>query len=140
MSTDFSKFNSRRSTVYSTKGIVASTQPLANSAGVKVLSKGGNCVDAAIGVAAALCLTEPGSTGIGGDCFALYYKNSTKQVLGLNGCGRAAKDLKIKDIYDELNKGEPMARIPYTSVFAVVVPGAIAGWYDSYKEWGSGNV
>ena len=140
MSTDFSKFNSRRSTVYSTKGIVASTQPLANSAGVKVLSKGGNCVDAAIGVAAALCLTEPGSTGIGGDCFALYYKNSTKQVLGLNGCGRAAKDLKIKDVYDELNKGEPMARIPYTSVFAVVVPGAIAGWYDSYKEWGSGNV
>lgn len=140
MSNEFLKFNSRRSTVYSTKGIVASTQPLANNVGLKILAKGGNCVDSCIAVAAALCLTEPGSTGIGGDCFALYYKSSTKQVLGLNGCGRSAKDLTIQDICDELNDGKPMARIPSKSVFSVVVPGAVAGWYDAFKSWGSGNV
>lgn len=140
MSTEFMKFKSRRSTVYSSKGIVASTQPLANNAGLIILNKGGNCVDAAIAVAAALCLTEPQSTGIGGDCFALYYKNETKEVLGLNGCGRAAKNLSIQDVWDALNDGKPMARIPQDSIFSVVVPGAIAGWYDSYKQWGSGKV
>ncbi|EGV66425.1 hypothetical protein PSN45_002974 [Yamadazyma tenuis] len=140
MSTEFSKFASRRSTVYSTKGMVASSQPAANAAGLKILSKGGNCVDACIALAAALCITEPGSTGIGGDCFALYYKNSTKEVLGLNGCGRAAKNLTIQDVWDELNEGKSMARIPYTSAFAINVPGAIAGWFDAYESWGSGNV
>lgn len=140
MSSEYMKFGSRRSTVYSSKGIVASSQPLANSAGLKILLKGGNCVDAAIAVAAALCVTEPGSTGIGGDCFALYYQNSTKQVHGLNGCGRAAKNLTIQDVWDNLNNGEPMPRIPHLSVFSVVVPGAIAGWYDAYLKWGSKQV
>lgn len=140
MSTEFMKFGSRRSTVYSTKAIVASSQPLSNAAGIKILEKGGNCVDACIAIAAALCVTEPGSTGIGGDCFALYYKNETKQVLGLNGCGRAAKNLTIQDVCDALNGGNPMPRIPYLSVFSVIVPGATAGWYDAYKEWGSGNL
>lgn len=115
--------------------MVASSQPQANSAGIKILAQGGNCVDACIAVAAALCVTEPGSTGIGGDCFGLYYKSSTQEVLGLNGCGRAAKNITVQDVWDELNNGEKMARIPYTSVFAVVTPGAIAGWYDAYKKW-----
>lgn len=138
----FIKFNSRRSTVYSTKGIVSSTQPLANAAGIAILSKGGNSVEAAIAVSAALCITEPGSTGIGGDCFALYFKkdkNSNKgKVLGLNGSGRAAEKLLIQDVLKAY--GEDTKRIPATSVFAVTVPGAIAGWWDAYKEWGSGKV
>lgn len=140
MSSEYMKFGSRRSTVYSSKGMIASSQPLANSAGLRILLKGGNCVDAAIAVGAALCVTEPGSTGIGGDCFALYYQNSTKMVSGINGCGRAAKDLTIQDVWDELNGGDPMPRIPYLSVFSVVVPGAIAGWYDAYQKWGSKKV
>lgn len=65
MSNHFSRFNSRRSTVYSTKGIVSSPQFLANSAGVKILELGGNCVDAAIAVSAALCITEPAQQGLG---------------------------------------------------------------------------
>ncbi|EGW35490.1 cephalosporin acylase [Spathaspora passalidarum NRRL Y-27907] len=146
MSKEFMKYPSRRSTVYSHKGIVSSTQPLANAIGLKILEKGGNCVDAAVAVSAALVVTEPASTGIGGDCFALYYKLDDKKdpksgkVLGLNGCGRAAQNVTPQDVWNEHNGGKPMARIPYTSVFSVTVPGAIAGWYDAYKKWGSGNL
>ncbi|CAK9441268.1 uncharacterized protein LODBEIA_P51370 [Lodderomyces beijingensis] len=149
MSSEFLKFVSRRSTVYSHKGMVASTQPLANSVGLKILNMGGNCVDAAIAVSAALCVSEPASTGIGGDCFALYFKLDDKQknkaagsgkVLGLNGCGRAAKAVTPQDVWNEHNDGHPMSRIPYTSAFSVTVPGAIAGWYDAFETWGSGNV
>lgn len=146
MASQFMKYPSRRSTVYSSKGIVASTQPLANHAGVSILEKGGNCVDAAIAVSAALTITEPGSTGIGGDCFVLYYKLQDKsdpksgQVLGLNGSGRAAQNVTPQDVWNEHNNGKPMNRIPYDSVFSVTVPGAIAAWYDAYEKWGSGNV
>ncbi|KAK6465252.1 gamma-glutamyltransferase [Scheffersomyces coipomensis] len=143
---EFIKFASRRSTVYSAKGIVSSSQSLASAAGIKILQKGGNCVEAAIAVAAALCLTEPASTGIGGDCFALYYKLEDKndpksgKVLGLNGTGRAAKNVTPQDVWNEHNGGKPMKRIPYTSVFSVTVPGAIAGWNDAYEKWGSKKV
>ncbi|KAI5955248.1 hypothetical protein KGF54_001809 [Candida jiufengensis] len=118
--------------------MVASTQPLANSAGLKILDKGGNCVDAAIAVSAALCVTEPGSTGIGGDAFALFHTNG--KVFGLNGCGRAAQKITPQDVWNEHNNGNPMSRIPYTSAFSVTVPGAIDGWYQAYKNWGSGKV
>jgi gamma-glutamyltranspeptidase / glutathione hydrolase len=66
-------FTSRRSPVYSRRGIVATSQPLATAAGIEVLSKGGNAADAAVAAAAALNVTEPTSTGIGGDMFALVF-------------------------------------------------------------------
>lgn len=66
-------FKSKRSPVFATKGMVASSQPLATQAGLEILSTGGNAADAAIAIAAALAVVEPCSTGIGGDAFALYY-------------------------------------------------------------------
>jgi len=65
-------FNSRRSPIYATRGIVAASQPLAVAAGLEALSVGGDAADAAVATAAALNVTEPNSTGLGGDCFALY--------------------------------------------------------------------
>ncbi|KAI6162089.1 gamma-glutamyltranspeptidase, partial [Pisolithus thermaeus] len=86
----FQRFPSRRPQVYSTKGIVACSQPLAAEAGLEILRRGGNAADAAVATAAALNVTEPSSCGIGGDAFCLFYDAKTEAVKGLNGSGRAA--------------------------------------------------
>ena len=73
--------------VISRGGMVAASQPLAVAAGLRDLAQGGNAADAAVATAAALNVTEPTSTGLGGDCFALFYDAATRQVSALNGSG-----------------------------------------------------
>jgi gamma-glutamyltranspeptidase/glutathione hydrolase len=75
--------------------MVASSQPLATAAGLEILSRGGNAADAAVATAAALNVTEPTSTGLGGDMFALFYEAVTGQVTALNGSGRAPASLTL---------------------------------------------
>ena len=127
-------FSSRRSPVYSRRGIVATSQPLATAAGIEILSKGGNAADAAVACAAALNVTEPTSTGIGGDMFALYFDAQTKQVTALNGSGRAPAALTL----DRLKKEGLLAiELPPFHAHTVTVPGACAGWCDLIKKHGS---
>jgi gamma-glutamyltranspeptidase / glutathione hydrolase len=95
------RFNSRRSPVFGVRGMVAASQPLAVAAGLEILSQGGSAADAAVATAAALNVTEPTSTGIGGDCFALYYEASTQQVTALNGSGRAPAGLTLERLRRE---------------------------------------
>ncbi|KAI1274125.1 gamma-glutamyltranspeptidase [Xylaria sp. FL0933] len=137
----FVKFASRRSVVHSTKGIVACTQPLAAKCGIEILDAGGNCVDAAVAVAAGLNMTEPCSTGIGGDMFCLFYDAATKKISALNGSGRSGANCTLDTIRKSLGipEGEPGA-IPMDSVHAVSVPGAAAGWCDAVARFGSGKV
>ncbi len=134
------KFNSRRSTVYSTKGVVSSSQPLANAAGIKILEKGGNAIDAAVAVAAALTVTETPSTDLGGDAYAIFYKAEDQKAYGLNGTGRSASKLSVD--YIKENKPEDIInnRLSSESIFTVNVPGVVAGWYDAVEKWGSGKV
>ena len=66
-------------------GCVACSNPLAAEAGLRTLRDGGNAADAAVAVAAALNVTEPCSTGIGGDCFCLFYDAGSRKVYGVNG-------------------------------------------------------
>ena len=102
------EFKSRRSVVYGWRGLVATSQPLAVAAGLEILSQGGSAADAAVATAAALNVTEPTSTGIGGDCFALYFDARTRQVTALNGSGRAPAGLTLSA--DSLSRS-PQARM-----------------------------
>lgn len=125
-------FNSRRSPIYSTRGIVAASQPLAVAAGLEILSQGGSAADAAIATAAALNVTEPTSTGLGGDCFALYYDVHTGRVSALNGSGRAPAALTLERLHSE---GFTTHLPPYHA-HTVTVPGACAGWCDLIERFG----
>lgn len=119
-------FSSRRSPVVGRRGMVATSQPLAVAAGLEILRAGGNAADAAVATAAALNVTEPTSTGIGGDCFALYFDSKTKAVSALNGSGRAPAALTL----DLLAKQGFVGGLPPYHAHTVTVPGAAAGWHD----------
>ena len=130
-------FNSRRSPVLSSRGMVASSQPLATQAGIEILRQGGNAADAAVGTAAALNITEPTSTGIGGDMFALYYDAKTKQVTALNGSGRAPGGLTIDLLRKQNLVNERLEIGDSFHAHNITVPGACAGWFDLIKRHGS---
>jgi gamma-glutamyltranspeptidase/glutathione hydrolase len=126
------EFNSRRSPVLGRGGMVATSQPLAVAAGLEILNKGGNAADAAVATAAALNVTEPTSTGIGGDCFALYYDQAAYKVTALNGSGRAPQALTLDRLHAEGYKEE----LPPLHAYTVTVPGACAGWCDLVERHG----
>ena len=125
-------FSSRRSPVFGTRGMVAASQPLAVAAGLEILSRGGNAADAAIATAAALNVTEPTSTGLGGDCFTLYFEASTGNITALNGSGRAPANLTIECLQNDGFGAELPSFHPYT----ITVPGACAGWCDLVERHG----
>ena len=125
-------FSSRRSPVYGRDGMIATSQTLAVAAGMQVLQWGGNAADAAIATAAALNVTEPTSTGLGGDAFALYYEGKTRQVYSLNGSGRAPRALTLERLQKEGLGSSLPADHPYT----ITVPGAAAAWCDLVARFG----
>ena len=84
-------WSARRSPVFSQYGCVSSSQPLATQAGLEILRRGGTAADAAVAVASTLAVTEPCSTGLGGDYFMLYYDAHTTKVTAINGSGRSAQ-------------------------------------------------
>jgi gamma-glutamyltranspeptidase / glutathione hydrolase len=131
------EFASRRSPVVARNGMVAASQPLAAMAGLRILMDGGNAADAAVATAAALNVTEPVSTGIGGDVFALYYEARTGTVTALNGSGRAPASLSIGRIAGEgLSSPELKIADPFHA-HTVTVPGACAAWSDLSERHGS---
>lgn len=137
----FVPFASRRSTVHSSNGIVACTQPLAAAAGQRILSQGGNAADAAVAVAAAINMAEPCSTGIGGDMFCLFYNSKTKKVHALNGSGRYPGAASLEKVRKDLNLGPgDSGSIPMLSALAATTPGAAAGWVDTVDKFGSGKL
>ncbi|CCG82009.1 Gamma-glutamyltranspeptidase [Taphrina deformans PYCC 5710] len=131
----FLHFPSRRSVVHSAGGMVSSTQPLANEAGYRVLAAGGNAADAAVAMAAALNVTEPSSTGVGGDLFCLFYEGATGRVRALNGSGRAPAASTLEAVRAA---GIAGPEIPYDDILGATVPGAAAGLVDVVERFGSG--
>lgn len=122
-----------RSPVFGLNGMVATSQPLAVAAGLHILERGGNAADAAIATAAALSVTEPTSTGIGGDCFALFYDASTRRVTALNGSGRAPAALTL----ERLQREGFTSSLPPFHPYTITVPGACAGWCDLLDRHGT---
>lgn len=125
-------FHSRRSMVTAQRGMVAASNPLAAQAGLNILRTGGNAADAAVAAAAVLNVTEPASTGVGGDCFALYFDAQTRQITALNGSGRAPAALTLDHPH---LRGK--TEIHEHSIHAVTVPGTVAGWSDLLARHGS---
>jgi gamma-glutamyltranspeptidase/glutathione hydrolase len=120
-----------RSPVYATHGMAASSMPAATLTALDVLRAGGNALDAAVAACAVLCVIEPQSTGIGGDCFCLYAPAGAGKVVALNGSGRAPEAATI-DWYEKAGIGE----IENTSAHAVTVPGAPSAWETLLKAHG----
>ncbi|XP_028260440.1 uncharacterized protein LOC114435096 [Parambassis ranga] len=134
MGTDLT-FSSRRSPVVCLRGCVASSQPLASCIGLDVLKRGGNAADAAVAVAAALAVTEPCSTGPGGDAFCLFYNGNTGEIRGINGSGRSpgAQTLDLLEGRGYTAEAPP----PVFDALNVTVPGAPACWCDTVQLFGS---
>jgi gamma-glutamyltranspeptidase/glutathione hydrolase len=112
--------------------MVASSQPLATQAGIEILRKGGNAVDAAIAVAAVLDVVEPFSTGCGGDAFALLHLPGKNRPLSFNGSGRSGSLVTIEDL---LEKG--WSEMPLRGGAPVTVPGAMHMWDFMVRKHGS---
>lgn len=126
------RFNSHRAPVLGRNGMVATSQPLAVAAGLEILAQGGNAADAAVAIAAALNVTEPTSTGIGGDAFALYFQADSGQVAALNASGRAPQALTL----EHLEKKGLTEELPPYHPYTVTVPGACSGWCDLVARHG----
>ncbi len=120
-----------RSAAYAANGMAATSCPLSTLAAIDVLRGGGNAADAAVTASAVLCVVEPAMTGIGGDCFALV-GTPDGRVAGLNACGRAplAADL-------DWLKASGLTAIAPQSIHAVTVPGAVDGWDQLLKRYGT---
>ena len=121
-----------RSEVLAQNGMVATSHPLATQVGLDILKNGGNAIDAAIAANAALGLMEPTGCGIGGDLFAIIWDAKTKKLYGLNASGRSPKSLTL-EYFEE--KG--MDKIPALGPLPINVPGAVDGWFEMHKKFGS---
>lgn len=121
-----------RSIVSTQLGIVAASHPLAARAGVEMLERGGNAVDAAIATNAALGLMEPSMNGIGGDLFVIYYEAKTGKTYGLNSSGWAPSGLTVQYL-----KSKGLTYMPPNGIYSVTVPGAVAGWDALRSRFGT---
>lgn len=120
---------SYRLPTYSRNGMVATSQPLAAQAGLDILKKGGNAIDAAIAAAAALTVVEPCSNGIGGDAFALVWTEG--RLHGLNSSGPAPASISIDAV-----KERGHSEMPKFGAIPVTVPGAPAAWGELSRRFG----
>lgn len=123
---------SGRSETIAPSGMVCACHPLAVQAGLEVLRKGGNAIDAAIAVNAVLGVVEPMSNGLGGDLFAIVYEAKTGKLHGLNASGRAPA-LATREYF--ASKG--MKSIPATGPLSWSVPGCVDGWETLRARFGT---
>lgn len=123
-------FTSVKNPIYAKKHVVASSEALASQAGLEILKKGGNAIDAAVATAAALTVVEPCSNGIGSDNFAIvYYK---EKLYGMNSSGYSSENISIEKL--KLLGYESM---PTFGVIPITIPGTPKGWASLIEKFGN---
>jgi gamma-glutamyltranspeptidase / glutathione hydrolase len=120
---------SRRMATYGHRGMVATSQPMAAQVGMEMLKRGGNAVDAAIAMAAALTVVEPTANGIGGDAFAIVWIED--RLHGLNASGPAPRAIS-REAVEALGHDE----MPALGLTPITVPGAPAAWAALSQRFG----
>lgn len=123
------RFEAHRPVVMGRNGMVSSGHPLASQAGITLLQKGGNAVDAAIATAAALNVVEPLMSGIGGDGFIMVYKHEPDLLEVSNGTGAAP--------YAATRERYGAEGIPDKGILSVSVPGLLHSWLDAHEKHGT---
>ena len=127
-------YPSVRYPVYASGGMVNCSSPQASAAGLEILKKGGNAMDAAVAAAAALTVVEPTANGIGGDAFALIWSEKEKKLFGLNSSGRAPALISSERILAD--KADDNGKMPLFGWAPVTVPGAPKAWAEVNRRFG----
>ena len=120
-----------RSVAVSRQAMAATSHPSATLTALRIMEAGGNAMDAAIAASAVQCAVEPGSTGIGGDCFVLFAPEGSDKVVAYNGSGRTPAALTL-DWFTQRG----LTEVPRQSAAAVTVPGAIDAWLRLHADHG----
>ncbi len=118
-----------RSTVTGKRGMIASAHPLASVAGLRILIDGGNAIDAAVAVAAALNVVEPYMSGLGGDGYMHIYSARAREHTVLDYMGRAPYAATFEEVGETASR-ERGPRSP-------IIPGACGGWLAALERYGS---
>jgi len=121
-----------RSTVYAPNGTIATSQPLATAAGLAVLQRGGNAIDAAVTAAAVLNVVEPHMTGMGGDLFAIVWSDREQRLVGLNASGKSGSFMTREAL---IERGHD--RVPTFGAEPITTPGALSGWNALLERFGT---
>jgi gamma-glutamyltranspeptidase/glutathione hydrolase len=124
------QYLSRRKPTYAKNNVVASSEGLASQAGLEIIHKGGNAIDAAVACAAALTVVEPCSNGIGSDAFAIVHFQG--KTYGLNGSGPSSRHISIDKV-----KARGYDKMPKYGVVPVTVPGTPKAWAALIKRFGN---
>ena len=125
-------YASRRNVVFARKAMACTSIPQGAQIGLDVMKAGGNAVDAAVAMAAAMPLLEPTSNGLGSDCFALVWIEREKKLYGLNASGTAPAALD-----GEMVRAMGFFEMPKAGWIPTMVPGAPAGWAELNRRFGS---
>ena len=94
-------YSSKRYPIYAQHGMVCASSPQAAAAGLEILQKGGNAMDAAVATAAALTVVEPTANGLGSDAFALVWSEKDQKLFGLNASGFSPKNISIEKVKEK---------------------------------------
>ncbi|MFO1328012.1 MAG: gamma-glutamyltransferase family protein [Rubrivivax sp.] len=124
-------YASQRSPIFA-RNVVSTSHPLAAQAGLRMLQRGGNAVDAAIATAAVMTIVEPCSNGLGSDAFCILWDG--QQLHGLNASGRAPQGWTPE--YFRARYGADAKTPPKRGWDSVTVPGAVSAWVELSRRFG----